>query len=509
MTTIRRTSPLFALTAVAAVLLSGCMLGPDYTKPEAPTTQRIAGKPLPAATVAAPIKGGESQRFVEGGVLPAQWWKTFGSPVLDGWVDEALAKSPSLASAEATLRQQQALYIAAGGTLYPSVTANGGATRQKTSGSAFGGGSVPGNIFNLYSASVDVNYGLDIWGGTARSIEGQLALVEATKYQTSAAYLTLVGNVVTSAVSVASAQARLKTAREIAEAYVDTVRLAQKQFDLGASARSDVIAAQTLLAQSQANIPPLEQELTAASNRLAVLLGRYPSEFDNGGFNLTALTLPQEIPVALPSTLVERRPDIAAASAQLAVASANVGVAVANRLPQLTLSASVGTQAAKPKNLFDEDIWSIGANLAAPIFDGGTLKARKDAAVAAYDGAQADYRNTVLNAFNEVADALSALDNDARRLAAQQSAFDLATESLRLTEATYRTGSATIFDVRDARLTAAAAQQNLVLALATRYQDTAALFQALGGDGWNRNTPPPEATASNTPAPTLAATATP
>lgn len=481
---------------VTALLLTGCLIGPDPLRPDAPSAQRISATPLPAATVSAPMKGGEAQRFVEGGVLPAEWWKTFGSPTLNGWVDEALAKSPSLALAEATLRQQQALYEAATGTRYPSISGNAGARRQKTSAAGFGGGGVRGSIFNLYEASVDVSYRLDLWGGTRRGIEGQLALAEATQYQTSAAYLTLVGNVVTSAVSVASAQARLKTASDIAESYIDTVRLAQKQYDLGATAKSDVIAVQTLLAQSQANIPPLEQELNVARNRLAVLLGRYPSEFDSGGFDLTALTLPQDIPVSLPSELVARRPDIAAASAELQVASANVGVAAANRLPQLTLSASVGTQASKPKNLFDQTIWSLGANLAAPLLDGGSLRARHKAAVAAYEGAQASYRSTVLNAFSEVADALSALDSDARQLAAQQSTFDLAKRSLGLTEARYSSGSATIFDVRSARLTAAAAQQNLVLALATRYQDTAALFQALGGDGWNRKTPAPGETAA-------------
>jgi NodT family efflux transporter outer membrane factor (OMF) lipoprotein len=472
------------LLAVLSLQLSACVLGKDYVAPQAPGVDRIAAKPLPAATASAPLPGGESQRFVEGGVLPARWWTQFGSEMLNAWVDEAFAKSPTLASVEAKLRQQQALLQASSGSLYPVVSANATANRNKTSGSAYGGSNIPGSIFNLFGASVAVDYGLDLWGGTRRTIEGQSALLEAQQQQTSAAYLSLAGNVVTSAISVASAQARLQTAKAIVDSYKDTVRLAQKRYELGASAKSDVLAVRSLLAQSEADIPALEQELAVASNRLAILLGRMPSEFDSGEFDLASLTLPQEIPVALPSELVQRRPDIAAASAALHVASANVGIASANRLPSLLLHASIGTQAGKASQLFDETIWSLAGNLTAPLFDAGTLRAQQKAAVAAYEAAEADYRNTVLNAFGQVADTLSALETDARSLAALQTAFDVAKQSAEITEARYKTGSATIFDVRADRLTAARALQRQVAAVATRFQDTAALFQALGGTAW-------------------------
>ncbi len=486
---------------LAAVLLSGCLMGPDFVKPAAPASQRISARPLPAATVATPIPGGESQRFVEGGVLPAQWWKSFGSPLLDGWVDEALAHSPTLAAARATLEQQQALLGADTGLLYPSVTANAGATRRKTSSAAFGGGNVRGSIFNLYQASVDVSYGLDLWGGTRRGLEGQNALVAARQYQTSAAYLTLVGNVVTSAVAVAAAQAQVQLAADINQGYQRTVQLKQKQYALGAIAKSELLTVQSQQAQFAPQIPQLQQQLVVARNRLAVLLGRLPSEFDSGAFDLTVLTLPQDIPVALPSELVRRRPDIAAAEAQLAVASANVGIASANQFPALNLTASIGTQASRPKDLFDQSIWSLAANLTAPIFDGRNLRYRKKAAVSAYQVAQAEYRGTVLKAFNEVADALSAVDNDSQLLAAQQNAYALASQAEALTDARYRSGSAASFELSDAQLTTYAARQNLLRALASRYQDTAALFQALGGDGWNRSAPEPATatTASITP----------
>ena len=494
MPTLRTTLPPFALTALAAALLSGCMMSPDFVKPEAPGIKTVVGTPLPEATLATPgIKGGEAQRFVEGGVLPAQWWKAFGSAQLDAWVDEAIANSPTLVAAEATLRQQQALAEASLGALYPSVTANAGASRQKTSAAGFGGGGVRGSIFNLYAASVDVSYGLDLWGGTQRGIEGQRALVDASRYQTSAAYLTLAGNVVTSAVALASVQERLQRAQAILDSYVDSVRLAKRKYELGAASRNDVIVVESLLATAQVNLQPLQQELIVARNNLALLLGRYPSEFDAGSFKLDDLTLPQQIPVSLPSELVARRPDVAAASAALQVASANVGIASANVLPQLVLGGSVGTQAGKPKDLFDQTIWSIAGNLSAPLFDGGTLRAQKKASIAAFEASQASYRNTVLKAFNEVANALSALVTGASELDAQKTAYELDAQVYRLAEARYRLGTANIFEVRQARLTAVLSEQALIAQRARRYQDTAALFQALGGDGWNRATPPVEA----------------
>lgn len=494
------TTLVFSRTAVSALLaaaaLSACVLGPDYVAPDVPKITRITAAALPAETVSTPVRGGEAQRFVQGGVLPAEWWKAFGSPVLDGWVDEAFAKSPTLASAEATLRQQQALFEATTGLLYPSVTANLGAARRKTSASAFGGGGVRGSIFNLYEGSLDVSYGLDLWGATLRTFEGQKALVDANRYHTSAAYLTLAGNVVTAAVAMASAELRLKTATPLIEEYYDTVRLTEKKYELGAGTKADVIAIKTSLAQFEAQLLPLRQEIASSRNHLAALLGRYPSEFDSQNFGFDKLTLPQDIPVSLPSELLRNRPDIAASSAQLAVASANVGIATTNQFPSIALTASVGTQAAKPRRLFDETIWSLAGNLSAPLFDAGSLSAKKRASVAAYDAAQANYRQTVLTAFNEVSDLLTALETDATVLAAQQRALDLARQSLKLTEAGYRTGTATVFELREARVTAARSELDFISALAARYRDTALLFQALGGEGW-QDKPAAASTASN------------
>ncbi len=483
MTTIRRTAAPFTLSALAAALLSGCVVGPDYRASDAPKVERVSGTPLPALTAATPVKGGEAQKLVEGGVLPARWWTLFGSTALDGWVDEAIANSPSLDAAEATLTQAQAIYRAETGNLYPSVSAGAGASRNKISGAAAGGG-FPGSIFNLYDVSVSVSYGLDLWGGTRRGLEGQAALVQAEQRQTQAAYLTLAGNVVTSAVALASADAQLKTARDIVAAYTDTVRLSERRFEIGAGSRSDVIAVQSAAAAAEANVPPLELQRANAANRLATLLGRYPSEFDAGGFTLDALKLPTEIPVALPGELVRRRPDIAFAEAQLAVASANVGIASANRFPSLVLTAQLGTQAGKPSGLFESDVWSIGANLTAPLFDGGRLSALQQAARARYEVAEANYRLAVLEAFRDVADALAAIEIDSRGLAAQHSSYQLALENADLVEKRFKAGAANVFEVRQARLEAGVAQIGFVQALAKRYANTAALFQALGGEGW-------------------------
>lgn len=466
--------------ALLPLLVSACVLGPDYQAPAATTAQRITGQPLPAETVSTPVKGGESQKLVEGGVLPERWWTLFGSPAIDGWVDEAIRNSPSLAIAEATLRQAEANYRAATGAYYPSVTGSAGASRQKISGASAGGG-FPGSIFNLYNASVSVSYALDIWGGVQRAVEGQGALVDAQRRQSQAAYLTLAGNVVTSAIALASADAQLKTAKDIAFAYVDTVRLVEKRLEIGAGSRAEVIAVASRKAQADANVPPLERERARAANQLAVLLGRYPSEFDAGNFTLDSLVLPRELPVSLPSVLVAARPDIALAEANLRVASANVGIAQANRLPALTISGQIGTQASRPEDLFKEDIWSIAGNLAAPIFDGGRLSAQQKAAVAAYEGAEAGYRQAVLEAFRDVADALTAVEIDARALQAQHAAYQLSLDNLTLTEKRFKAGSANVLEVRDARLSAGQAQQLFVQAQAARYADTAALFTALGG----------------------------
>jgi len=471
-----RLLPLAALSLFAA----GCAVGPDYVPPKASATARLSSQPLAAETTSTPVKGGESQKLVEGGVLPARWWTLFGNATLDGWVDEAIANSPSLDAAEATLRQAEANYRAATGSLYPSVSVGAGASRNKISGAAAGGG-FPGSIFNLYDASVSVSYALDLWGGVRRGLEGQVAIVEAQRWQSQAAYLTLAGNVVTSAIALASADAQLKTARDIVAAYDDTVRLVQKRFELGAGSRADVIGVTARAVQAQANVPPLERARVQAANQLAVLLGRYPSEFDAAGFTLESLTLPRELPVSLPSTLLAQRPDIAVAEANLRIASANVGIAQANRLPSLVLTAQLGTQAGMPKDLFKEDIWSIGANITAPIFDGGRLNAQKKAAVAAYEAADASYRQTVLEAFRDVADALAAVDIDARALQAQHQAYALATENFLLTEKRFKAGSANTLEVRDAKLSAGLAQQLFVQALAARYANTAALFTALGG----------------------------
>ena len=235
--------------ALLPLLVSACVVGPDYQAPAATTAQRITGQPLPAETVSTPVKGGESQKLVEGGVLPERWWTLFGSPAIDGWVDEAIRNSPSLAIAEATLRQAEANYRAATGAYYPSVTAGAGASRQKISGASAGGG-FPGSIFNLYNASVTVSYALDLWGGVQRAVEGQGALVEAQRRQSQAAYLTLAGNVVTSAIALASADAQLKTARDIAAAYVDTVKLVEKRLEIGAGTRAEVIAVASRKAQA-------------------------------------------------------------------------------------------------------------------------------------------------------------------------------------------------------------------------------------------------------------------
>ena len=465
-------SKLTVPATLLALLASACVLGPNYKEP--------ALKPGVGFAVATPTLGGKDQQFSPADAVPERWWQQFGSPALNGWVDEALANNPSLASAEAALRRAQQLQIATGATALPSVNAAFNAARRKTSG-ASNGGKFSGSIFNLFDASVNVSYGLDLFGGVARTREAEAAAVDFQAYQARGAGLSIAGNVVTSAIALAQAQAEQAATLTITEGYRHTAALVQTQFRLGGIAKADVLSAQTLLAASEARLPALQQQVTVAQNRLAAYLGRFPSEFSASGFDLAALQLPARLPLSLPSALARQRPDVAAASAQLHQAAALVGVAEANRYPAITLTASAGTQAASFTDLFDQMIFSAAAGVTQPLFNAGRLKANQRAAEAAYEAAQADYKTTLIHAFGEVGNVLAALQADAQTLAARESAAGLAAESLRLARLRYQTGSSTLLTVLDAQRNDETARLNLVAAKGSRLADTAALYTALGG----------------------------
>ncbi len=475
--------------AVAALLLSGCAVGPDFRAPEAPDTQIYSSTALPVATIAAPGTGGAAQRFTPGLDIPAQWWMLFQSPALDQLIRQALADSPTLTAAQAKLREAQENRRAAFGTLLPTVDGNASATRQKISGAAFGQPEANFSPFTLFNASVHVSYGLDLFGSTRRELEALQAQVDYQHYQLEGAYLTLAANIVTTAVQEASLRAQIRATQEILAALEKQLDLVEQQFQLGAVARSDVLAQRTQLAQTRATLPPLEKQLAQSRHLLAVLAGRFPSEAAAlPEFDLDGLKLPQELPVSLPSALVRQRPDIQASEELLHAASAQVGVATANLYPQITLTGSYGSEATKPENLFNpgSTVWSLGAGLMQPIFHGGQLTAKRRAAVAAYDQAAEQYRGTVLQAFQNVADVLRALDNDARTLKAQSEAESAARDALDLARQQFQFGAVSYLSLLNAERQYQQTRISLIQAQAARFADTAALFQALGGGWWNR-----------------------
>ena len=475
-----------ALLAAGAAL-AACTVGPDYRRPEPAEGSGYAAAPLPTKTASAPVPGGAEQRCIYGRDIPAEWWQVYRSSALDRLIRAALTDSPTLEAAQAALRVSQENLRAATSVLYPSVDAKLGATRQRISGAPQNQPNARIPVFNLYNASVSVSYQLDLAGGARRELELLEAQIDYQRYQIAATYLTLTSNIVTTAVSEASLRAQIGATRGIIDAQQRSLDVVEKQLALGAISRAEVLAQRAQLAQTRAALPPLEKALAQTRNALATLVGKTPASAELPQFELAGLELPHELPVSLPSDLARQRPDIQAAEALLHQASAQVGVATAAEYPQLTLSASYGTIATATGDLFSANsmIWNAGAGLLQPIFHGGALKAQQRAAVAAYDRALAQYRQTVLGAFQNVADALGALENDAQALKAQAEAEAAARASYELARSQFELGATSTLTLLNAEQQFQRSRIGLVQAQAARYADTAALFQALGGGWWH------------------------
>lgn len=477
-----------AAIAATGALLAGCAVGPDYRAPDAPSASAYTEEPQPAQTESAPVRGGEAQRFERGAEVSSEWWKLFGSPALDKLMQTALAGHPTLDAAQAALRQAEENLNAQYSVLYPSVDAGLSARRQRISGATFGNPSIPPNTFNLYNASVNVTYRIDVAGGARREAEALEAGVDFQRLQLEAARISLTANIATTAFREASLREQIRATREILELQERGVQLVEKQFAIGAVSRADVLAQLAPLAATRASVPPLEKALAQTRNQLAVLVGKSPAEAELPELDLASLRLPEALPLSLPSDLVRQRPDIRAAEAVLHQTNARIGVAQALMFPQLTLSGSYGVGAMSRTTLFDpaSTLWNIGANLLQPIFHAGELQARKRGAIAAYEQAFAQYRQTVLLAFQNVADALNALEYDAATLKAQAQAEAAARESLEVTQKQFEFGSTSYLALLLAQRQYEQARIGVVQAQAARYADTAALFQALGGGWWRR-----------------------
>jgi len=429
--------------------------------------------------------GGIGQHYVEGGVISANWWKMLRCPALDAIVNEALARSnPHIEGAVATLRQSQDSLRAGYGVFFPQLDMHAGASRQLYNPAP---GTLPSSTFNLFTLSGTVSYAIDIWGGSRRQVEVLGAAVEAQQYALAGVYVMLSSNVVDAVIAQAAYRDEIEATKATAVLLREQIRIAIAQEAGGTVAYSNVLSLQSQLASIEATLPPLEQKIDQASNLLAVLSGTTPFSWRHTPVSLADLQLPQDLPLSIPSQLVRQRPDVLIAEAKLRAANATIGIATAAMLPSLTLSAGYGVNSPSIGDLLSPAalFWNLAAGLTQPMFHGGTLYYQRQAAIDARDAAAADYRETVLSAFGQVADTLRGLGHDADALRAQTDAVTAAEKALNLLHANYQAGIATYLQVLVADDQYLQTRMGYTQAIAQRLQDTVALYVALGGGWWN------------------------
>ena len=479
-----------SVAAFAAPLLtSACAVGPNFKPPAPPPVSSYTLAP-PTTTEATPgVPGGTAQRFVAAADIPADWWTLFHSPALNALIAEALANNADLKAAQAALLVAHETTRAQHGAALPQVSAGAGITREKDPSAALA--PVPSNnafLYTLATPQLSVSYVPDVFGLNKRTVEAAAAQEQASRYQMVAVDITLSANVAEAAIQAASLEDQIETTNELIGLNRQILSLLQYQKSKGYIGGGDIVAQQTQLAQLEASLPPLLKQRDQQNNLLAVLTGRYPGQTLPEKFTLASLTLPPDLPLTLPSELVQQRPDVLQAEANLHAASAQIGVATAARLPNITLTGNAGSTALAIGSVFGPGtgFWNIGASLLAPIFDGGTLLHQQRAARAAYQQSAEHYRGTVLTSFQNVADTLAALQHDAETLKATAAAADAAKASLDLQRLQYKDGYAAYLAVLNADQAYQQTRLSLVQAEADRFTDTAALFQALGGGWWRR-----------------------
>lgn len=480
-----------ALLFMGAAGLSGCAVGPDYHRPPSPN---VTGYAAPSVQ-----RGAPDQNVVIGARIKGQWWEAFHSQALDRLIAESLVRNPSLVAAQNTLLAARDQTRALEGGFLPSLSGSFQAARERQSGLSSGAssgvgvgtnsGSSGGAPYSLLNASVSVSYAPDLFGLVRRQVEGQRAVAEQQRFALEATYLSLTANIVTAAVTDASLRDQIAATKRILASQTHDLRILRRQVALGGIAEANVLTQEALRAQTAATLPPLEKQLTQVRFQLAAYEGVLPTQFHDPNIELAALHLPHRVPLSVPSKLVEQRPDIRQAAALLHQDSAAVGVATANMLPQITLSASVGHDALSAARLFTPQtlIWSLVSGVTQPIFEGGNLLYKRRAAIATLHAAAADYQNTVVLAFQNVADSLAALHYDAQALAADQDAETAARRSLNVTRDQFKLGAVSFTTVLTAEQSYDKTVITRIQASAQRYADTAALFQALGGGWWHRH----------------------
>jgi NodT family efflux transporter outer membrane factor (OMF) lipoprotein len=470
--------------AALALALSACAVGPDFAPPDPP-----AG----AGYVAGKVGGAGGQKLVSGRDVPGEWWKLFHSPQITAFVTEAVNNHPDIVAAEAALRQARETVEADSASFLPQLSATQTALRQQATSVQYGGLTSSSSVatayrYSLHNTNVAVSFSPDVFGKVQRTVEGDEAAADYQRFQLEAAYLALTANVVTAAIADASYAEQIRVTHELIESWRKQLDILDKRFALGAVSQADVLAERAQLAQAQATLPPLEKARAQTRNQLMAYLGRLPNADRGEAVSLASLRLPPKLPLSLPSALTRQRPDLGAAEAQLHKATADVGVATANMFPQLTLSPSGGSQASNFAMLFtpQTSVYALAVSASAQLFDAGALFRQREAKLAALERAEAQYRSAVIVAFQNVADALSALKQDAAALAADSAAEAASAQSLTIARAQYAAGATTYPTVLTAEQSLMTARLNRVRAQASRLADTTALLQALGGGWWNR-----------------------
>jgi NodT family efflux transporter outer membrane factor (OMF) lipoprotein len=505
---IKLTKGLAAAPAVA-MLLSACAVGPDFVRSEAPNDAGYSPKPLPTRTASAAVYGGGAQHFVEGGDIPFDWWKIFESPALNALVEKAFRANPTIEQAQAALRQAEENVDAQQGFFYPTVQAGYQFQRQMVAGNLAnsvapgvqGNGRViaafqnpngtPHNkalYYNFHTAQVTVGYSPDVFGLNRRQVESLEAQAAVQRYELQATYITLAANVVAAAIQEVSVRSQIAAVNEIIHINTKGLELLRDQQKAGYAMGIDVAAQEAALAAAKLLLPPLQSQLEQTRDLIRALVGNLPNEDVDQKFDLASLHLPTDLPLTIPSKLVEQRPDVGAAEEQLRAANAQVGVAIANRLPIFSITGAAGGTATVFDQMFAPGgpFWSIIGNVTGTVFDGGTLLHRERAADQALYQAAALYRSTVIAAYQNVADTLHALVSDGDELSAAAEAERAAKKTLDLTRAQMAGGYVNYLVLLSAEQAYQQALLTLVQAQATRFGDTTALFEALGGGWWNR-----------------------
>ncbi|GAB3670861.1 efflux transporter outer membrane subunit [Salinisphaera aquimarina] len=481
-----------AVLASALLVLTGCAVGPDFQRPAAPDDDAYAATD---ATIgdSAPSARLSQQMFDRAGKVRADWYRIFGSARLDALIQQALADSPTLAAGRARLESAREAVNAREGALFPQIGATAGVSRRRASGIDLGiDDPMFINVFNLYQGRISASYDLDIFGKTRRRIEQSAAELDFTRYRVLDTYVTLVNNIVATAIAEAGLNAAIDVTRKIADSQQHTLDIVAKQVQYGTAIDADASQIRTRLARTRASLEPLKKQRAVAVNRLATLVGATPGHFQDPQFSLDELQLPASLPVSIPSALVRQRPDILAAESLVHAASAQIGVATANLLPDFSIDGYYSREGLTLGDLTNpmNALYELGASVSAPIFAGGRLRAQKRAAQDDYVAALADYRATALSAFGEVANSLRSLESDARALRDQQIAVDEARNNLDTVQAQVNNGAADYIGLYTAEQQYQQTLLDATDARVTRYRDSADLFRALGGGWWNAGTSP-------------------